>query len=72
LNKELEKSSERVETIEEEMADYEQLVNILQKHVKLHSYGVEIYFSTSSETDMNDWDYVKSFLKVCESDEGDS
>lgn len=71
LNKELEQSSEREEAMAEELADYEQFTHILQKHVKVHSYGVEIYFSTSREEDVHDLDYVKSFLNFNNPEKGE-
>lgn len=72
LEKKLEKSADREEALAEELADYDQLVQILQNHVKEHSYGVEIYFATMRENDIQDLDYVKSYLRIGETDKEES
>ena len=64
---------EDIEDKNEEISQYENLVSVLQKHISVDKYGINIEFRNYKAEDKDDIEYLKDYFDVefAENDECD-
>lgn len=55
---------DQIEKAQEELADFENLVHILSKHIKVTKWGVSFDFKNFIEEDEADIDYLANYFDV--------
>lgn len=53
-----------IDTAQEELADFENLVHILSKHIKVNKFGVVFELKSYVEDDKADIDYLANYFDV--------
>lgn len=53
-----------VDKAQEEIADFENLVHVLSKHINVTKYGVSFEFKNYIEEDKDDIDYLANYFDV--------
>lgn len=64
LEEDLEVKQDEVDTAQEELADFENLVHILSKYVKVSKYGVLFELRNYYEEEKADIDYLANYFDV--------
>lgn len=63
-DKQIEDLQDDVDTAQEELADFENLVHILSKYVKVSKYGVSFELRNYYEEEKADIDYLANYFDV--------
>ena len=63
-DKQIEDLQDDVDTAQEELADFENLVHILSKYVKVSKYGVSFELRNYYEEEKADIDYLSNYFDV--------
>lgn len=69
LELQIEDLEEENEKITEELADYDNLVNILAKYLVVKSYGIEFCLKDYKEQDYADIEYLKNYFEIKEKED---
>lgn len=64
MRKKNEDLQDDIDTAQEELADFENLVHILSKHLTVSEHGVSIYLSKFTTEDKADIDYLANYFDV--------
>lgn len=69
LEEVIEDKEEVIDFKREEISEYEELVRVLSKYIKVGELGVSFYLSKNIEEDKADIDYLSSFFEINEVEE---
>lgn len=71
LEEVIEDKEELLDEKRDEVADYENLVSVLKKHLKKNEYGIFIEFRNYIEEDKDDLDFLCDFFELGEETQGE-
>lgn len=66
LEEVIEDKEELIDFKREEISEYEELVRVLSKYIKVGEFGVNFYLSKNIEEDKADIEYLSSFFEISE------
>jgi hypothetical protein len=69
LEEVIDDKEELIDFKREEISEYEELVRVLSKYIKVSELGVNFYLSKNIEEDKADIEYLSSFFEINEVEE---